>query len=72
MNLNDGTQRKLCKISESDAQIAPTWVTNIVEPFGSVIDRELDKIMELKNEVESSIWSVAPVSTIQESDGMEI
>jgi DNA-binding phage protein len=64
----DGTYRTFVRISVEDNLTVPICVTGTKFPFGSLTSLETEAITVVNNEKEQIIWSVAPVSMIQEQE----
>jgi len=61
----EGTQRS-CKIRCLESLTVPIWVTMAKLPFGNFTREEMVAVIEVNNDIVLIIWSVAPVSIIQE------
>ena len=65
LKLNERTHKTLVSISVSDTFIVPTCVTNAVSPFGRLTKVLRVSIIEVKHDMEWTIWSIVPVSITQ-------
>ena len=65
LKINEGTHKTLVSISVSDTFTVPTCVTNAVSPFGRLTKVLRVSVIEIKHDMEWTIWSVAPISITQ-------
>lgn len=65
LNENDGTHNTLIKLKELEILTMPMCVTYALWPLRSVTKVELTTKNEVKEEIELTMWSIAPVSMIQ-------
>ena len=65
LKLKEGTHKTLVSISVLDTFTVPTCVTNAISPFGRLTKVLRVAVIEVKCDIEWTIWSVAPVSTTQ-------
>jgi hypothetical protein len=66
LKVNEETQRTFVKSNESEIFTVPICVTKATYPLGNFTSEETTAVMVVKNLIELTIWSVAPVSIIQE------
>ncbi len=64
LKVNDGTQRTLVSVRVSESLTVPMWAIEATAPFGRWTVVEMVAVIVVKKEIEQTIWSVAPVSTI--------
>ena len=65
LKLKEGTHKTLVSIRVLDTLTVPTCVTNVVSPFGRLTKVLRVAAIEVKHDIEWTIWSVAPLSIIQ-------
>lgn len=63
---NDGMHKTSCRQIEGVSCTVPVWVTRASVPFGNLTEYETCAVILVNNEVQQTIWFVAPVSIIQE------
>ena len=65
-----GMQNTFSKTKVGDTWTVPTCVTLAISPLGNLIEIWTVEVMEVKNWVEWTMWSVAPLSRIQSMEVM--
>ena len=60
----DGTHNTLMRVRLAEICTVPIWVTTANLPFGSLTLANILVVIEVNNDIEHIIWSVAPVSII--------
>jgi len=68
----EGTHKTLVSVRCAEIWTVPMWVTRANWPFGSLTLVERVVVIEVNNEMELIIWSMAPVSIIHVWGGGEM
>ncbi|KAM4121627.1 hypothetical protein ACB094_01G020100 [Castanea mollissima] len=68
LKLKAGTQSTSYRIRASKILTVPIWVTKAISPLDKFTCVFRVEVIEVKQETECTIWSVAPVSMIQSVD----
>ena len=60
-----GMQSTFSKLNVGETCTVPTCVTLAISPLGNLLEIWTMEVIEVKNWIECTIWSVAPLSKIQ-------
>jgi hypothetical protein len=63
---NEGTHKTFVKMREGESVTVPMCVIGTILPLGNSTLARMVEVMVLRHEMECTMWSVAPVSRIQE------
>jgi hypothetical protein len=66
LKVKEGTHKTSVNVRLSESLIVPMCVTAAMEPLGKWTDVETIAVIEVKKDGELTMWSVAPVSIIQD------
>ena len=66
LNEKEGIQSTSVRTKDSEILIVPMWVTEAYCPLGNLMNLEIAEVILVKNNMEHIMWSVAPISMIQE------